>query len=340
MESFQGISERVRRVFSDFLELQPTLNETKVPAIFQEPGVIRGYRKPHQPWRYYLISLFQIHNETVNVWTHLVGFFVIWFTMAEYYEKLDFWTDKHAWAMLVLGACVLIACFISCCVHLLHSKSETCHYNAFMIDYIGATLYAYGSGVMAFYICSDKQTYLYIERFYFPVLWFYTWLNYIALCFAKIFFGYDIHNRYRKLIMVSSMTCHALLLTIPMGPRYFRCFQEEMCSLSSLNHLTFVYILFVLQAFFFASHLPEKLFPGKFDILGQGHQIFHVLSTVCQCAQFHAIYHEIETGHASHGNPDLPHLVFSTLVLIAVKLVSFQFMRRFIPVEAINTKSN
>jgi hypothetical protein len=101
-----------------------------------------------------------------------------------------------------------------------------------------------------------------------------------------------------------------------------------------------VYILFVLQAFFFASHLPEKLFPGKFDILGQGHQIFHVLSTVCQCAQFHAIYHEIETGHASHGNPDLPHLVFSTLVLIAVKLVSFQFMRRFIPVEAINTKSN
>jgi hypothetical protein len=63
----------------------------------------------------------------------------------------------------------------------------------------------------------------------------------------------DIHNRYRKLIMVSSMTGHALLLTIPMGPRYFRCFQEEMCSLSSLNHLTFVYILFVLQAFFFAS---------------------------------------------------------------------------------------
>jgi hypothetical protein len=85
-----------------------------------------------------------------------------------------------------------------------------------MVDYIGATLYAYGSGVMAFYICSDKQTYLYIERFYFPVLWFYTWLNYIALCFAKIFFGYDIHNRYRKLIMVSSMTGHA-----PTGIRAF-----------------------------------------------------------------------------------------------------------------------
>lgn len=333
MGSFQGLSERLRRVLSDFLELQPTLNDSKVPAVLREPGVTRGYRKPYQPWRYYLISLFQIHNETMNVWTHLVGFLIIWFTMAEYNETLDFWTNKHSWAMLVLGTCVLIACFISSCVHLLHSKSEYCHYNAFMIDYVGATLYAYGSGVMAFYICSDRQTYFLVERFYFPVLWFYTLLNYTALCFAKVFFGCDIHNRYRKLIMVSSMIGHAMLLTVPMGPRYLRCFQDDTCSLSSLNHLTILYVLFGLQAFFFASHLPEVLCPGKFDIVGQGHQIFHVLSTICQCAQFHAIYLEINTGHAKHGDPDLSHLAFSTVVLIIVEIAVMMFMRRFIPIE-------
>ncbi|XP_052057949.1 membrane progestin receptor alpha-B-like [Mytilus californianus] len=339
MESFQGLSDRVRRVFSETVQLglKPTLNDHKVPQLFREPGVINGYRKPHQPFRYYLISLFQIHNETVNVWTHIVGFFVIWFAMAEYYEKLDFWNNKHSWAMLVLGCCVLIACFVSSCVHLMHSKSENWHYNAFMIDYIGAALYAYGSGVMAFYICSDRETYYVIEKYYFPILWFYSLFNYTAMCFAKVYYGSDTHNRNRKLIMVAAMAGHAILLTIPMGPRYIKCYMDETCSLSSLNHLTICYILFALQAFFFASHLPEVLIPGKFDILGQGHQIFHVLSTICQCAQFNGIYHEIHTGHAAHGDPDLTHLIFSTIMLIILQVVVMQFMRKMIPVKS--TKS-
>lgn len=340
MDSFQGITDRARRIFSDsiLLDLQPTLDYTKVPQLFREPGVVYGYRKTNQPLHYYLISLFQLHNETFNAWTHIVGFFVVWVTMAEYHEILDFWTNKHSWAMLVLGVCVLLASFVSSCVHLFHSKSENWHYNAFMIDYIGAVLYAYGSGVMAFYVCSDKAMYHAIENFYFPVLWFYSLFNFACLSYAKLTFGHDIKSRKRKYIMVGAMAGNAVLLTVPMGPRYIKCLLETDCHISSLNHLTLVYLLFGLQAFFFASHLPELLIPGKFDIFGQGHQIFHVLSTVCQCAQFNCIYYDIQSGNARHGNPDLPHLVFSTVMLIISQFIVLLVMRKMVPAHSSEVK--
>ena len=37
---------------------------------------MNGYRINYDSWKETLKSLFQIHNETVNVWTHLAGFVV------------------------------------------------------------------------------------------------------------------------------------------------------------------------------------------------------------------------------------------------------------------------
>lgn len=35
-------------------------------------------------------------------------------------------------------------------------------------------------------------------------------------------------------------------------------------------------VCLILAALFYGSHLPEALLPGKFDILGSSHQLFHV----------------------------------------------------------------
>jgi predicted membrane channel-forming protein YqfA (hemolysin III family) len=36
---------------------------------------VSGYRINYSTWTLTLKSLFQLHNESVNVWTHLFGFF-------------------------------------------------------------------------------------------------------------------------------------------------------------------------------------------------------------------------------------------------------------------------
>lgn len=38
--------------------------------------ILNGYRINYDSWLVTLKSLFQVHNETVNVWTHLLGFVV------------------------------------------------------------------------------------------------------------------------------------------------------------------------------------------------------------------------------------------------------------------------
>ena len=38
--------------------------------------IVTGYRVNYDSWKQILHSLFEWHNETVNIWTHLVGFVV------------------------------------------------------------------------------------------------------------------------------------------------------------------------------------------------------------------------------------------------------------------------
>ena len=50
----------------------------------------RGYRINYKTWGSLLRSLFQCHNETVNVWTHFIGF---WATLSMFFHVLG---DYHS----------------------------------------------------------------------------------------------------------------------------------------------------------------------------------------------------------------------------------------------------
>lgn len=39
-------------------------------------NIITGYRINYSTWRAILLSIFEWHNETINIWTHLVGFII------------------------------------------------------------------------------------------------------------------------------------------------------------------------------------------------------------------------------------------------------------------------
>lgn len=47
-----------------------------------------------------------------------------------------------------------------------------------------------------------------------------------------------------------------------------------------------------MSAFFFSCPVPERFCPGRFDIVGHGHQLFHVLLSLCTLAQQEALFHD------------------------------------------------
>jgi len=53
---------------------RPTAGKHDVPVVFHEPHVEAGFRPLGQPWSYYVFSIFQLHNESLNIWTHLLAF--------------------------------------------------------------------------------------------------------------------------------------------------------------------------------------------------------------------------------------------------------------------------
>ncbi|XP_061174124.1 membrane progestin receptor beta-like [Saccostrea echinata] len=306
-----------------------TLHVSKVPKVLREPAIFTGYRPVNRSWRYYFFSLFRVHNETFNVWSHLVGILAIFLLLWNLSDTYGFTRNKHIWPVLTFGVCAIITSMLSSVAHLFHSKSTDVHYTMFLLDYIGVTFYSYGTGVIAMYACSTKTFYDNWSQHYLPALVIACWLSYIVLCVAKCLYGENPFNLSRKLLQLGGIFILSVLLIAPLFDRYMACFMQRSCSISSLHHISICILLFALQAFFFGSHFPEKLFPGKCDILGQGHQIFHILSTITQATQIQAVIVDMESGHSDHTDPVLSQLFVYGILLMALSLLTFLYARRF-----------
>lgn len=82
---------RLPKILENGLPKMPcTVPETDVPQLFREPYIRTGYRPTGHQWRYYFFSLFQKHNEVVNVWTHLLAALAV---------LLRFWAFAEAEAL-------------------------------------------------------------------------------------------------------------------------------------------------------------------------------------------------------------------------------------------------
>lgn len=130
--------------------LPATLNSTAVPLIFQEPHVFTGYRHVNKSWSYYIRSLFQINNECINVWTHLLAIFLTFHSLLNHLKLIDI-SDSYYWPFL-FGYLTCFTLYVaSVFAHSFHPKSELYHYVCFMIDYGGIGLYGLGSGKFVAY---------------------------------------------------------------------------------------------------------------------------------------------------------------------------------------------
>uniref|UniRef100_A0A8D2H0B9 Progestin and adipoQ receptor family member 6 n=1 Tax=Urocitellus parryii TaxID=9999 RepID=A0A8D2H0B9_UROPR len=80
---------------------------------------------------------------------------------------------------------------------------------------------------------------------------------------------------------------HRPLLLLPLGLCWGRghsCGQEAL-STSHSYHL----LCALLTGFLFASHLPERLAPGRFDYIGHSHQLFHICAVLGTHFQLEAV---------------------------------------------------
>nr|UYS55293.1 membrane progestin receptor beta [Physella acuta] len=294
------ILDVLRNVFH-LTKLQPTLPVEEVPLLFREPGVKSGYRPTKKDPTYYVKSAFQVNNETVNVWTHAIGFCIILLKTLSY---LPFYLDRDPryWPMLGFGVCSLIFLALSTFAHAVHSASPLMHYLCFQIDYAGVAQFTLGGSLLMSYLqVSEEIVTSYFPYWVFPVNILLSFNDFLCCTIAKLKYRRP-YPFARKLWQVIPLTTHASFsVFVLMGPRFFKCFRSPSCHMFwEEPGLAFVFlasIAGIICAVFFSSHIPEKIWPGKFDFIGQGHQIFHVSSVILVIFQFQAAELDIVYHH-------------------------------------------
>jgi predicted membrane channel-forming protein YqfA (hemolysin III family) len=312
--------------------LHPTLSLRGIPAVMQVSHIVHGYRPVDRPWRYYVYSLFRFHNETLNVWTHLIGCIVI--TWQLYLWLVEYWhaVGHKAAVEPAIAACV---CFMiqsskSAFAHLFHSKSRYVHYVAFMADYIGVTFAGVGVSLVLF-SCADRTGNGLFDRIFIPLLFGVAYLNFVNTCIVKTVYGSNSHKIERKLIQLAMMIVHASIGIVPLIPRYLACYRESTCAISSLNHVTSAVVVTSILPAFYVNTFPECLCPGRFDIVGQSHQIFHVLGTVSEILTLRAAHRDVDMKVVGWNcKLDLATMLTAIAILYLADLLTLMAFRSYI----------
>uniref|UniRef100_A0A3Q0SKA6 Progestin and adipoQ receptor family member Vb n=1 Tax=Amphilophus citrinellus TaxID=61819 RepID=A0A3Q0SKA6_AMPCI len=251
-----------------------TINQ--VPKVFHEDSIISGYRHPRSSATDCILSLFQMTNETLNIWTHFLPTWYFLWKVVTVVLMQTAWQDSFTWPMVIFLLTCCIYPLASSCAHTFSSMSARARHICFFFDYGALSFYSLGSAIVySAYVFPDKWVNSSFHQYYITIAVFNSKFHPYFIAFAYPY----------------------LFDSIPLFYRVFLCVGEG-CTDNDTNILHYHHIaLAFLTGFLFATHLPERLAPGSFDYIGHSHQLFHVCAILGTHFQMQALEQDMVTRH-------------------------------------------
>ncbi|XP_023175685.1 adiponectin receptor protein isoform X2 [Drosophila hydei] len=242
----------------------------------------RGHRPPLPSFRACFKSIFRVHTETGNIWTHLLGC-IAFIGVALYFVsrptvEIQF-QEKLVFGAFFMGAIICLG--FSFAFHTLSCHSVEIGRLFSKLDYCGIALLIMGSFVPWLYYgfyCHYQPKVIYLS-----VVCVLGCLSIIVSLWDK--FSEPALRPLRAGVFMSfglSGVIPAIHYSIMEG-------WLSQISRASLGWLILMGLLYILGALLYALRVPERWFPGKFDIWFQSHQIFHVLVIAAAFVHYHGI---------------------------------------------------
>lgn len=233
------------------------------------PHILRGYRFTESKIEC-ITSAFQPSNETVNIWTHLIGFFVVLAVAFHFYPTSSIFTMSSKWDILIAAAFFVAACKCLVCSvmwHTMNSISDDILMERFAcVDYTGISF------LVAASIMSSEWTAFYCEPVSRAV---YMTLTGVLGLLGSILPWRPAFNRadmqwFRVAFYVTLAAtgfAPAVQLTLARGSAWSYYFYAPIFK---------SVLVYLLGAIVYALRIPEKWFPGLFDYCGGSHNIWHI----------------------------------------------------------------
>uniref|UniRef100_A0A8C5N4S5 Progestin and adipoQ receptor family member 6 n=1 Tax=Leptobrachium leishanense TaxID=445787 RepID=A0A8C5N4S5_9ANUR len=260
----------------------------QMPRVFWEDGIMTGYRHPKSSALDCLLSSFQMTNETVNIWTHfLPTWYFLWrFLLLSY--TLDFFGDSYNWPLLVYMMLICLYPFTSSVAHTFSSMSTHARHICYFLDYGALSLYSLGCAfTYGAYVMPDRWVSGALHQYFVPVAAFNTFICTGLSCYSRFL---EVERPGLSKVLRTAAFVHPFVFdNIPLVYRLLFCFGVD-CTWNEAIPLHIYHLIFaLLTGFLFASHLPERLAPGRFDYFGHSHQLFHVCAVLGTHFQLEAV---------------------------------------------------
>ena len=270
-----------------------------LPQWLQDNDFLRkGHRPPLPSFRECFKSIFRIHTETGNIWTHLLGV-VAFFGLALYFmmrpsTEIEV-QEKFVFMSFFAGAIVCMG--LSFTYH-----TVCCHQNKFIgklfakFDYCGIAFLTVGSFVPWLYYsfyCSYTPKVVYC-----CIVVLLGLLAVIVSLWDK--FGTPRYRPFRAGVFITfglSGIAPATHYSIING-------WEKSINEAALGWLVLMGALYISGALLYAFRIPERFFPGKVDILFHSHQLFHCFVIAGAFVHYHGIsnmaLYRLQIGECPH----------------------------------------
>ncbi|KAA8642799.1 hemolysin-III family protein [Aspergillus tanneri] len=246
---------------------------SQVPEWMQwDPYIVHGYRPQLGSFEDCFWSLFYLHNEFINTWSHLLPglYFMALLVMAEYwisYVPLDVaFSDILAIQMYMAGSA---GCLIfSAAFHATNARSQQVAAAFLKLDYLGIIITISTTCMSVTYFGLYHSAFLQAA-----------YISLTAFCAAIVFWVIldprmdGVHSGHLR------ATVFTLLATSGVAPILHVAAFEGAYGLKRfpLESLSVTLTSYAVGTAVYVSRFPEKFWSHRFDLLGASHQIFHVL---------------------------------------------------------------
>ena len=243
-----------------------------------EPYILTGYR-PKLTLIGCLRSIFSVHNETFNIWSHLVGaLYMAHLTQKRWYSKSTSHSGLRRFPPLLtstVGGLLFTASATAhcCCAH----GKKTCQI-CFAVDKSFISYYMCSCALASSIVFFRRPTQL-LTKLIFMVLS-------ISASTVGALQTSGVFGETSKLFKVLTLSSLAGLGLMPPIMEYILTRRKDVRVLIK-ERASLACLVALVGAFFYAKQFPEKKYPKTFDVIGQSHGIMHVMVVYCVHVVFH-----------------------------------------------------
>ncbi|XP_020677049.1 heptahelical transmembrane protein 4-like [Dendrobium catenatum] len=276
-----------------------------LPEFLKHNEFIVSHYRSEWPLKQTILSIFSVHNETLNIWTHLIGFFI--FLMLTGFAASVFPTASNAYPLLQLNstntfyidraqrtliessassssqlvgfviprwpfylylAGAMFCLLMSSACHLLSCHCHRTSYIMLRLDFAGIS----GLIVSSFY---PLVYYTFTCNPFFRDLYLAS-ITFFGLATVIISLTPVFDSAQFRPVRAVLFACMAASGVVPIAHKMM-AFGHRPEAVLTTGYEAVMGMFYVVGVVIYVARVPERWLPGKFDLAGQSHQLFHVL---------------------------------------------------------------